>query len=404
MLQILTTFNQIQLPENKSIFAKNITMTIPFHELPSPLFLMHEERLRANLQLMERVQQAAGVKIVLALKGFSMYHTFSLIRQYLAGSTASSLHEARLGHEEFGGETHVYAPAYREDEFAEMMTYADHFSFNSLAQFEKFHPQLAAKRPDATSGLRINPEFSTVSVDLYNPCVPGSRLGVRAADLPEQLPAGIEFLHSHNLCESDSFALAHTLNNIERLFGRFLPQIKLLNLGGGHLMTRKGYDVDHLVATLLNFKQKYPHIDLMLEPGSAVAWQTGYLVSTVLDIVNSQGINVAILDCSIAAHMPDVLEMPYKPNVIGAVEPENGKYIYRLGGQTCLAGDFVGDYGFEQPLKPGDKVIFDDMMHYTMVKTTTFNGVKLPHIGIWKEAGHYEHLKSFGYDDFKSRL
>lgn len=379
-------------------------MKIPIESLPSPLFLMHEEKLIKNLELMRKVQQEAGIKIILAMKGFSMYHTFPLIRKYLPGSTSSSLHEARLGFEEFGGETHVYSPAYREDEFEELLGYADHFSFNSLAQYEKFHQKLFHTKPSAQAGLRINPEYSTVTVDLYNPCIPGSRLGVRAEDLPEVLPEGIEFLHSHNLCESDSFALKHTLENIERLFGRFLPHIKLLNLGGGHLMTREDYDVQHLISTLKNFKAKYPHLDIILEPGSAVAWQTGYLISTVLDIVHSKGIDVAILDCSISAHMPDVIEMPYKPKIHGATDPIAGKPTYRLGGQTCLAGDFVGDYSFDAQLKIGDKIVFDDMMHYTMVKTTTFNGINLPHMGIWKQEGEYEHLKSFGYHDFKSRL
>ncbi len=379
-------------------------MQLPLASFPSPIFLMHEARLRHNLERMKKVQEEAGIKIVLALKGFSMYSTFPLVKQYLAGSTASSLHEARLGFEEFGGETHVYSPAYREDEFDELLTYAGHYSFNSLSQYLKFKDKLFAARPDAKAGIRINPEYSTVSVDLYNPCIPGSRLGIRAEDLPETLPEGISFLHSHNLCESDSFALEQTLENIERLFGRFLPHIKLLNLGGGHLMTRDDYDVDHLIRTLRNFKAKYPHLELMLEPGSAVAWQTGYLVSTVLDIVNSKGIQVAILDCSVSAHMPDVIEMPYKPKIHGATDPMPGKPTYRFGGQTCLAGDFVGDYSFEKPLQPGDKIVFDDMMHYTMVKTTTFNGINLPHIGIWKENDSYEHVKSFGYHDFKSRL
>jgi len=379
-------------------------MTLPFDQLPSPLFLMHEQKLRLNLELMKRVQNEAGIKIVLALKGFSMYSTFPLVKQYLQGSTSSSLHEARLGFEEFGGETHVYSPAYREDEFDEILQYADHFSFNSVSQYLQFRDQLFAAKPHAHAGIRINPEYSTVSVDLYNPCIPGSRLGIRAEDLPPTLPEGIHFLHSHNLCESDSYALEKTLENIERLFGQYLPHIKLLNLGGGHLMTREDYDVDHLINTLKNFKARHPHLALMLEPGSAVAWQTGYLVSTVLDIVNSKGIQVAILDCSVSAHMPDVIEMPYKPKIYGATEPIAGKPTYRFGGQTCLAGDFVGDYSFDQPLQIGDQVIFDDMMHYTMVKTTTFNGINLPHIGIWKEDGSYQHIKSFGYHDFKSRL
>jgi carboxynorspermidine decarboxylase len=379
-------------------------MSPEFERLPSPIFIMHEERLVSNLEKMAYVQEKAGVKIILALKGFSMYSTFPIVSQYLLGSTASSLHEAKLGHEEFGGETHVYSPAYREDEFDELMTYADYYSFNSLNQFQKFSPRLFAKKPAAKAGLRINPEYSTVTTDLYNPCIPGSRLGIRAEDLPENLPDGISFFHSHNLCESDSFALEETLKSIEKLFGKYLPKLKKLNLGGGHLMTKEGYDIDHLINTLLAFKKRHSHLELILEPGSAVAWQTGYLSSTVLDIVSSKGINVAILDCSISAHMPDVIEMPYKPKVLNASDAVIGKPTYRLGGQTCLAGDFVGDYSFEKPLNIGDKVVFDDMMHYTMVKTTTFNGINLPHIGIWRRNNEFELVKSFGYSDFKSRL
>lgn len=379
-------------------------MNIPFDALPSPLFLMDEAKLVKNLQLLRFVQERAGIKIILALKGFSMYHTFPLIRQYLPGSTSSSLHEARLGAEEFGGETHVYSPAYHVDEFDELCKYAGHFSFNSMQQFQQFEARLFKNNPHAKAGIRINPEYSTVSVDLYNPCIPGSRLGTRVENLPEVLPENISFLHSHNLCESDSYALEKTLEQIERLYGKYLGQIELLNLGGGHLMTREGYDIEHLISVLTSFKKRHPQIDLILEPGSAVAWQTGYLVSTVLDIVDAKGIDVAILDCSISAHMPDVIEMPYKPKVWGATDAVKGKPTYRLGGQTCLAGDFVGDYSFDEPLKVGDKVVFDDMMHYTMVKTTTFNGVNLPHMGIWKASGSYEHLKSFGYAEFKSRL
>ncbi len=354
---------------------------------------------------MQYVQEKAGIQIILALKGFSMFSVFPLVAKYLKGTTSSSLHEAMLGYEEFGGEVHAYSPAYRDDEFPQYLSICDHISFNSLNQFEKFYPLVCKSGRKIHCGLRINPEYSTVETDLYNPCVPGSRLGTRAATLPPTLPDGISFLHSHNLCESDSFALEQTLENIERLFGHYLPHISLLNLGGGHLMTREGYDVEHLIATLIKFKSRYPNLQITLEPGSAVAWQTGVLVATVLDIVDAQGIMVAILDTSISAHMPDVIEMPYKPVIRGANStPQEGDIIYRMGGQTCLAGDFVGDYGFQKPLNIGDKVIFEDMMHYTMVKTTTFNGINLPHIGIWGQEGFYRHVKSFGYHDFKNRL
>lgn len=354
---------------------------------------------------MQYVQERAGINIILALKGFSMFSVFPLVAQYLKGTTSSSLHEAMLGYEEFGGEVHAYSPAYRDDEFPQYLSICNHLSFNSLSQFEKFYPLVKKSGRTVHCGLRINPEYSTVETDLYNPCVPGSRLGTRAASLPATLPEGITFLHSHNLCESDSYALEKTLENIERLFGQYLPHISLLNLGGGHLMTREGYDVEHLITTLLNFKKRYPNLQITLEPGSAVAWQTGVLVSTVLDIVDAQGIHVAILDTSISAHMPDVIEMPYKPAIRGAnSSPQTGDFVYRMGGQTCLAGDFVGDYGFSAPLNIGDKVIFEDMMHYTMVKTTTFNGINLPHIGIWSKDGFYRHVKSFDYHDFKNRL
>lgn len=354
---------------------------------------------------MKYVQEKAGINIILALKGFSMFSVFPIVSQYLKGTTSSSLHEAMLGYEEFGGETHAYSPAYRDDEFPQYLSICDHISFNSLHQFEKFYPLVKKSGRKIHCGLRINPEYSTVETDLYNPCIPGSRLGTRAEALPAKLPEGISFLHSHNLCESDSYALEKTLENIERLFGTYLPHLELLNLGGGHLMTRKGYEVEHLISVLKSFKSRYPNLKITLEPGSAVAWQTGDLVSTILDIVDAQGIQVLILDTSISAHMPDVIEMPYQPAIQGAnSQPQKEDYTYRMGGQTCLAGDYVGDYGFKAPLKIGDKIVFEDMMHYTMVKTTTFNGINLPHIGIWTKEGQYKHVKSFGYHDFKNRL
>lgn len=382
---------------------------IPFETIPSPCFLLHESLLRRNLELMKRVQAEAGINIILALKGFSMFSAFPLIKKYLPGTTASSLHEARLGFEEFGGEVHAYSPAYLDHEFEEMMQYCDHLSFNSVAQFEKFYPLIkdftTRTGKHISAGLRINPEYSEVETDLYNPCIPGSRLGTRAENLQDDLPIGIDFLHVHNLCESSSFALEKTLENVERLFGTHLHKIKLLNMGGGHLMTREGYDVEHLINTLKNFKAKYPNLKMMLEPGSAVAWQTGYLVTRVLDIVNSAGIEVAIVDASVSAHMPDVIEMPYKPKIMNADStPVKGKPTYRFGGLTCLAGDFVGDYSFDKPLEIGDLIIWEDMMHYTMVKTTTFNGVQLPSIGIWKESNFFQMVKTFGYEDFRNRL
>jgi carboxynorspermidine decarboxylase len=366
---------------------------------------MEESKLRKNLELMEKVQKESGVKIILALKGFSMFSTFHIIRQYLKGTTASSLHEARLGFEEFGGEVHAYCPAYLEHEFDEMMSYCGHITFNSINQWEKFKERIQLNQKQITCAIRINPEYSEVKTALYNPCIPGSRLGMRADQMGQYLPEGIDGLHFHSLCENDSYTLEKTLSAINESFGHLIRQCKWFNMGGGHLMTREGYDVDHLIKILKDFKALYPNLEeIIMEPGSAVAWQTGFLLTTVLDVFDSKGIRVAILDASVSAHMPDCIEMPYKPFVIGAEDAVDGKPPYRLGGMTCLAGDYVGDYSFENDLKPGDHVIFDDMMHYTMVKTTTFNGVNLPSIGIVKTDGNFQLIRSFGYQDYKSRL
>jgi carboxynorspermidine decarboxylase len=376
---------------------------IDFSKIPSPCYVLEDSLLRKNLELMQYVQQQAGIEIICALKGFSMYSTFPMVKQYLAGSTASSLHEARLGFEEMGSKAHVYSPAYLESEFEELMSYSSNITFNSLKQLEKFGA--TAKANGISCGVRINPQYSEVETDMYNPCIAGSRLGMTRDALGKTLPEGIEGLHSHTLCENDSFTLERTLNAIEERFGDLLPQVKWLNLGGGHLMTKEGYDIEHLIGLLKNLKNRYPNLEIIMEPGSAVGWKTGYLTSTVLDIVDAQGIDVAILDMSFAAHLPDTLEMPYKPKILGAYhEPVEGKPTYRFGGMTCLAGDFYGDYSFDKPLQIGDSIVFDDMIHYTMVKTTTFNGVGLPSIGIWRENETFELVKSFGYESFKDRL
>lgn len=373
-----------------------------YPSIPSPCYVLEENLLIANLELLQRVQQEAGIDIICALKGFSFYHEFPLVKKYLAGATASSLHEARLAFEEMGVRPHVYSPAYLENEWDELASYAGHLSFNSLNQYHQYKDRAHAS--GISCGLRINPEYAEVETDMYNPCVAGSRLGIRRSDLGE-LPAGIEGLHSHTLCENDSFVLERTLAVIEEKFGDLLPNLKWLNLGGGHLITRADYDVNHLISLLSGFRKKYPNLDIILEPGSAVGWQTGFLKSTVLDIVVSAGITVAILNVSFAAHMPDTLEMPYKPRIRGAnSEPEKGKPTYRFGGMTCLAGDFYGDYSFEKELKIGDEIILEDMIHYTMVKTTTFNGVNLPSIGKLNSKGQFQILKSFGYESFKDRL
>lgn len=371
--------------------------------IPSPAFVLEENLLLNNLRLLERVQKEAGIEIICALKGFSFYHEFPLVRKYLAGATASSLHEARLIVEEMKDKAHVYCPAFIEREFDEITNYASHITFNSLNQYHKFIDKAISKQ--ISCGIRINPEYSEIETDMYNPCIAGSRLGVRRSDFGDTLPAHIEGLHSHTLCENDSYVLERTLIHIDEKFGDFLPQLKWLNLGGGHLITREGYDVDHLIKLLKSFNAKYPNLTLVLEPGSAVGWQTGFLKSTVLDIVHSAGIDVAILDVSFAAHMPDTLEMPYKPRIRNAyIEPVTGKFTYRFGGMTCLAGDYYGDYSFDNPLEIGDEIIFEDMIHYTMVKTTTFNGVNLPSIGKIDPSGQFVLFKKFGFESFKDRL
>lgn len=378
-------------------------MPVDFLKIPSPCFVLEEQLLRKNLELLHDIQERSGANIILALKGFSMYSMFPMVKKYLSGATASSLNEARLIFEEMNCQAHTYSPAYKPEEFFEIMKYSSHISFNSINQFEYFKNQVYSSNKKISMGLRINPEYAEVETEMYNPCVMGSRLGITRKTLGKNLPDGIEGLHSHTMCENDSFVLERTLVHIEEKFGDLLHQAKWLNLGGGHLITREGYNHEHLIAQIKRLKATYD-IDVILEPGSAIAWKTGYLKSTILDIVDAQGINVAILDVSFAAHMPDTLEMPYKPKVLNAIEPSPERPIYRLGGMTCLAGDYISDYSFEKPLKIGDTLIFDDMMHYTMVKTTTFNGVGLPSMGIWKERGEFELLKTFGYETFKDRI
>jgi len=378
-------------------------MSIDIAKIPSPSYVLEEKLLRRNLELLNRVQTESGAHIILALKGFSMYATFPMVAKYLSGATASSLNEARLIVEEMGCLAHSYAPAYKPEEFTDMMRYSSHITFNSLNQWNQFKPQIDKYRRKISCGIRINPQYAEVATDMYNPCIVGSRLGITRDLLGEKLPEGIEGLHSHTLCENDSYTLERTLVHIEEKFGDLLHQVKWLNLGGGHLMTREGYDHDHLIKQIKRLRETY-NIEVILEPGSAIGWQTGYLVSTVLDIVDAQGVDVAILDVSFAAHMPDTLEMPYKPRIWGATDAVEGKPTYRMGGMTCLAGDFMGDYSFDQPLKIGDTVVFDDMIHYTMVKTTTFNGVGLPSIGIWKENDEFDLLKKFGFRTYKDRI
>ncbi|MDX2188893.1 MAG: carboxynorspermidine decarboxylase [Bacteroidota bacterium] len=380
-------------------------MNIPFDQIPSPTFLLDASLLRKNLELIDSVQKRAGVKIILALKGFSMWGSFPIINQYLSGTTASSLYEARLGYEEFKGEVHAYCVAYFEHEFDEIMRYCNHITFNSIAQYEKFASRVRNGDKSISCAIRINPEYSEVETDLYNPCIPGSRLGMTFDKFGDKLPEGIEGLHFHSLCEKDSYTLERTLKAIEPKFGHLINHCKWFNMGGGHLMTKEGYDIEHLVQLLIDFKKRYPNLEeVIMEPGSAIAWQTGYLVSSVQDIIESGGKQVAVLDVSVSAHMPDCIEMPYTARILGAEASDTGPYSYLVGGLTCLAGDYMGPYSFEKPLQAGDRLVFDDMMHYTMVKTTMFNGVSHPDIGIWTEKGSYDLLRKFSYQDFKYRL
>ncbi len=376
---------------------------IDYGQVPSPAYVIEEERLRSNLELIRDVSRQSGAEIILAFKGFAMWSVFPIVREYISGAAASSIHEARLCFEEMGVPAHTYSPAYRTEEFGKILRYSSHVTFNSLAQYSKFAPVIKKEGSHVSAGLRINPEYSEIAHGIYNPCSPGSRLGVTADDLKNGLPEGIEGLHFHVLFESDSHTLEKVLEVVESKFGKLLKQVKWINMGGGHLMTRKDYDRAHLVSLLKKFREKHD-IHIILEPGSAFAWETGELVSTVEDIIVRDGIKTAILDVSFTAHMPDCLEMPYKPVILGAVEPLKGKPVYRMGGNSCLSGDVMGDWSFHRELKPGDRIVFWDMIHYTMVKTTTFNGVPHPSIGIWGRDQKFRLVKKFGYSDYKDRL
>ena len=369
--------------------------------IPSPCYVCDETALEANLQLMQHVQKESGVEIILALKGFSMWSTFDLVGQYLQGSTASAVWEARLGKEEIGKQVHAYSPAFKPKDIDELVNLVDHISFNSLGQWNRYKEQILKTKVSA--GLRVNPEHRETETELYDPSAPGSRLGIKAKDLENQDLSGISGFHIHNLCECDSFATERTIKAVEQKFAKWLPQLKWVNFGGGHLMTRDGYNVEHLISTLKTFKQHHPHLTVILEPGSAVAWQTGTLVAEVVDIVENDD-KIAILDISATAHMPDVLEMPYRPDVRGAGKAGEKTHTYRLGGNSCLAGDAIDLYSFDHELRIGERIIFEDMMHYTMVKTTFFKGVEHPSIGIIRKNGNFELVRKFEYEDFKDKL
>ncbi len=370
-------------------------------QIRTPYFLVDEKRLIQNLELLKKVEEEGPCRILLAQKAFSMFSVYPLIRKYLAGSTASGLYEARLGKEEFGGETHVFSPAYREDEFEELLTYADHLVFNSPSQLRKYSPRARALGKE--TGLRINPECSTQEGHaIYDPCAPGSRLGTTLEQFEEELLPLLDGLHFHTLCEQDSDDLETTAEVFEKKFGKYLYQMKWVNFGGGHHITRKDYDVERLLRIVRHFHETYG-VTVYLEPGEAVVLNAGYLVTSVLETLYN-GMDLAILDTSAACHMPDVLEMPYRPPLKNSGEPGEKSYTYRLGGPTCLAGDVIGDYSFDMPLKEGDRLVFKDMALYTMVKTNTFNGMPLPSIALRHVDGSKEVIRSFGYEDFKKRL
>lgn len=370
-------------------------------ELQTPYFLVDEGLLRKNLEILRRVSEEAGCKILLAQKAFSMFACYPLISRYLSGTTASGLFEARLGREEFPGEVHVFSPAYQEREWEELLACADHFVFNSPNQLRRFGPR--AKAAGKQVGLRVNPECSTQEGHaIYDPCAPGSRLGTTRENFTEDLLPLLDGLHFHTLCEQNSDALETTAAAFEEKFGEFLPRMKWLNMGGGHHITREDYDIPRLIRVVKHFREKYG-VEVYLEPGEAVVLNAGFLVASVLEVVHN-GMDIAILDTSAACHMPDVLEMPYRPPVRDAGKPGEKAHTYRLAGPTCLAGDVIGDYSFDRPLEEGSQIVLEDMALYTMVKTNTFNGMNLPAIAYRHEDGQVEVVKTFGYEDFKNRL
>lgn len=385
-------------------------MNIDFNKVPTPCYICDEGVLERNLKVLASVQKKTGCKIILAIKGFAMFKMFPLIRQYLAGAAVSSLDEARLGFEEFGGEVHVYAPAYKDDEFESLLSYADYISFNSFSQWQKFKSKISGyKKKKIECGIRINPEHSEVQVPLYDPCGKHSRLGVVVEQFQEADLEGISGLHFHTLCGLNADALERTLKVIEDEFGHYIKQMKWMNFGGGHCITKEGYDIDKLCELILSFRERY-HVDVYLEPGETVVLNSGVLVASVLDIIHNE-MDIAILDTSAAAHMPDVIEMPYKPKIVGASSTSNeqpatsNQHIYKLTGLTCLAGDVIGDYSFPEPLVVGSKLVFLDMAHYTMVKNNTFNGVRLPSIAIYNSnSKEIRIIREFRYEDYKNRL
>ncbi|KAA6352329.1 Carboxynorspermidine/carboxyspermidine decarboxylase [termite gut metagenome] len=375
---------------------------IDFSQFPSPCYIIEEELLRKNLTLIRNIKEQAEVEIILAFKSFAVWRSFPIFREYIEHCTASSPYEARLALEEFGSKAYTYSPAYTEEDFLEIMRCSSHITFNSLSQFHRFYTQGTGS--DISCGIRINPEYSEVKTMLYNPCAQGTRFGVTHDLLPDKLPQGMDGFHVHCHCESSSYELEHTLKHVEAKFSRWFPQIKWFNLGGGHLMTRKDYDTAHLIKLLQGLKVRYPHLQIILEPGSAFTWQTGVLASKVIDIVENHSIKTAILNVSFTCHMPDCLEMPYQPVVREARSDDKGPFAYRLGGNSCLSGDYMGMWSFDRELHPGDLIIFEDMIHYTIVKTSMFNGVSHPAIALWTKDNKAKIYKEFTYEDYRNRM
>ncbi|MCM1021349.1 MAG: carboxynorspermidine decarboxylase [Muribaculum sp.] len=375
-------------------------------DITTPAYVVYEDKLRSNLSLIRSVADRAGVKIIMAFKANALWRTFDIIKEYVRDSTASSLNEMKLGGEFLGGDVHTYCPAYTDETIDEFLKGSSHITFNSLSQYERFKSRVAEHNRNAlkkvSMGLRVNPQCSVIETDIYNPALPGSRFGVTADIIGNQLPDTIEGLHFHALCESTSYDLAKVLDAFERQFGHLLKQVKWVNMGGGHLMTREGYDTDHLVELLRGFKTRYPWLEVILEPGSAFTWRTGDLITTVVDVVENQGIKTAIIDASFSCHMPDCLEMPYKPAITESVETSENKY--RIGGNSCLSGDFMGDWYFREPLKIGNRLTFEDMNHYTTVKTTMFNGLQHPSFVLVKSNDEVEILREFTYEDYRGRM
>ena len=373
----------------------------------TPIYIIEEEKLRGNLALISEVARRTQSEWILAFKAFALWKTFPIFREYINSTTASSLSEARLALEEFGAKAHTYSPAYKDEEFDDIVRCSSHLTFNSLSQYERFHERTG----ECSLGLRVNPEYSEVGTLLYNPCAPGTRFGVTADKLPEQLPKDIRGFHCHCHCESGADVFERTLQHIEAKFSKWFGQLEWINFGGGHLVTRKDYDIELLVRLMQGFHERYPHLKVVFESGSAFAWQTGPLVASVVDVVEDKGIRTAILDVSFTCHMPDCLEMPYYPDVRGAEHLEvnservnSEEWVYRLGGNSCLSGDFMGNWRFDHELKVGEEVIFEDMIHYTTVKTNTFNGITHPAIGMLKCDGKLEILRQFGYEDYRNRM